>query len=109
MSATLTMNVIVSSAGFGLGSIYLKRFADGGALNDLGAALLIFALANLVYADVLAKGLGQGAVLSGMTQLILMSAAGVLLFGERLGPYHVAGLISAVATIWLFALAAHAQ
>ena len=104
MTALLAFNLIVSSAGFALGGVYLKRYADAGGWSDLATAFAICAASNLVYAQILAKGLGQGAVLSGMTHLILMSAIGVLLFGERLGPHHVAGLVTALAAIWLFAL-----
>ncbi|MGH1398393.1 MAG: hypothetical protein ACRBCT_04185 [Alphaproteobacteria bacterium] len=108
MSMTLIFNLCASSVGFAVGSVYLKRYADHGAWLDLGGAFLVFGLSNLVYAQVLAKGLGQGAVLGSMAHLILMSVAGVLLFGERMGIYHVAGLVSALATIWLFTLANHA-
>lgn len=107
MSMTLVFNLALSSCGFAVGSVYLKRFADHGSWLDLSGALLIFGLSNLAYAQVLAKGLGQGAVLSSMAQLIIMSAAGVMLFGERFGLYHVAGLVSALTTIWFFTLANH--
>lgn len=107
MSLTLVFNLVVSSAGFALGSIYLKKYADDGAWITLGSAFLVFGVSNLVYARVLAAGLGQGAVLSGMVQLILMSAAGVLIFGERMGLYHVAGLSTALVTLWLFTLSNH--
>lgn len=105
MSAILIFNTVVSSAGFALGAIFLKRFADAGTWSDLGAAFLIFGVSNLVYAQVLAKGLGHGAALSSMAHLILMSIAGIVFFGERLGVLHFAGLASALATIWLFTLA----
>ena len=59
--------------------------------------------------QVLAKGLGQGAALSSMAHLILMSVAALVLFGERMGPLHVAGLVNALATIWLFALASQSS
>ncbi len=108
MSTTLIFNLCVSSVGFAVGAVYLKRYADHGAWLDLGGAFLVFGLSNLVYAQVLARGLGQGVVLSCMAHLIVMSVAGVLMFGERMGIYHVAGLVSALATIWLFTLANHA-
>ncbi|MGJ8628781.1 MAG: hypothetical protein ACSHXB_17605 [Sulfitobacter sp.] len=108
MSLTLIFNLVVSSVGFALGSVYLKKYADHGAWLDLGGAFLVFGVSNLVYAQILARGLGQGAVLSSMAHLILMSVAGVLLFGERMGLYHVAGLVSALVTLWLFTLANHA-
>jgi drug/metabolite transporter (DMT)-like permease len=105
MTAHFVFNLIASSAGFALGGVFLKRYADAGAWHDLGVAFAIFACSNLLYAHVLAKGLGQGAVLSSMAHLLLMSAGGVLIFGERMGPMHVAGLVSALVTIWLFTLA----
>ena len=98
MASSLIVNLIISSAGFAFGGVYLKRYAD------LGIAFGIFALSNLVYANVLAKGLGQGAALSSMAHLLIMSALGVLVFGERLGIYNVTGLIFALLSIWFLAL-----
>lgn len=109
MSLTLIFNLVVSNAGFALGSVYLKRYADAGGWSDLASAFLIFGISNLVYVQVLAKGLGQGAALSSMAHLILMSVAALVLFGERMGPLHVAGLVNALATIWLFALASQSS
>lgn len=96
--------LVASSAGFALGGVYLKKYADSGGWADLGSAFAIFAISNLVYAEVLARGLTQGAVLVSMTHLLLMSAAGLLLFGERLGPYQIAGLVTALITVWLFSM-----
>ncbi|MEP4987397.1 MAG: hypothetical protein ABJV68_06860 [Paracoccaceae bacterium] len=107
MMGTLLLNVAVSSAGFALGGVYLKRYADMGGWYDLGAAFLVFGCSNLVYAQVLAKGLGSGAALSSMAHLVIMSAVGVLMFGERLGIYQISGLIMALMSIWLFSNAIH--
>lgn len=108
MNGLTVFNLAASSAGFALGGVYLKRYADDGGWGDLGIAFVVFAASNLLYAPLLAKGLGHGAVLSSMAHLLVMSALGVMLFGEKLGVYHLAGLVSALATIWLFALANHA-
>ena len=108
MFTNLAFSIAASSIGFVAGGLFLKKYADTGALSQLGIAFTIFGVSNLIYAQVLAKGLGQGSVLTGMAHLIMMSAAGVLFFGEKMGPYHVAGLVSALATIWMFTLANHA-
>lgn len=87
MTGVLAINLVVSSVGFATGGYFLKRFADFGALSDLACAFAIYALSNIIYAQVIAKGLGQGAALSSMSHLLLMSTLGVLVFGERL-TYH---------------------
>lgn len=90
-----------SSLGFATGSVFLKRFADNGAVADLMMSFGIFAIANLFFAQILARGLGQGVVLSSMTQILLVSGIGALFFGERLALNQVAGLAFAVLSIWL--------
>ncbi|MEM1377070.1 MAG: hypothetical protein AAGG69_06745 [Pseudomonadota bacterium] len=107
MNGAMAVHLVASSAGFALGSVFLKRYADAGSLGDLGLAFGVFAASNLLYVPVLARGLGQGAALSSMAHLMVMSSLGVLIFGEKLGPYNVAGLITALITVWLFALAQH--
>ena len=108
MNGAMAVHLVASSAGFALGSVLLKRYADSGSWGDLALAFGVFAASNLLYVPVLARGLGQGAALSSMAQLILMSALGMLIFGEKLGPYNVAGLVTALITVWLFAVAQHA-
>lgn len=103
MTGLTVFNLVVSSAGFAVGSVFLKRYADAGAWLDLGAAFLIFGLTNLVYVQLMTKGLGQAAAMSSMAHLLLMSVAGVLMFGERLGQYQIVGLVLSLITIWLFA------
>lgn len=107
MMGSLLMNVALSSAGFALGGVYLKRFADAGSMINLTMAFAIFAVSNLVYANVLAQGLGAGAALISMAHLIIMSALGMLLFGEKLGIFNIAGLAMALMSIWFFALSLH--
>lgn len=103
MNGVSWLSLLASSAGFATGSYFLKRYADLGTLSDLGYAFAIFALSNLIYVQVLAKGLGQGAAMSSMTHLILMSFIGVAAFGERLTYHQVGGLMFALCSIWLFA------
>jgi uncharacterized membrane protein len=103
METTTLLSLVASSAGFTTGSLFLKRFADYGTLTDLGCAFAVFACTNLIYARVLARGLGQGAVLSSMSQVVLMSALGALVFGERLNAHQILGLGLAICSIWLFA------
>jgi drug/metabolite transporter (DMT)-like permease len=102
MTGILALNLVVSSIGFATGGYFLKRFADFGTLPDLGYAFAAYALSNLIYAQVLAKGLGQGAALSSMTHLVLMSVLGVFVFGERLSYYQLGGLMFALCSIVLF-------
>ncbi|MCP4409306.1 MAG: hypothetical protein GY807_16445 [Gammaproteobacteria bacterium] len=101
MFSTIWISLLASSLGFTAGSVFLKRFADQGAIGDLTVSFLVFAISNLIYAQVLARGLGQSVVLSSMTQIIVMSGLGALLFGERLTPQQIGGLVLAVLSIWL--------
>lgn len=105
MTGLTVFNLVVSSVGFALGSVFLKRYADGAAWTDLGSALLILGLSNLVYVQLMAKGLAQASAISSMSHLVLMALASVFLFGERMGQHQVAGLLLALITIWLFAQA----
>lgn len=103
MNTVSWLSLLASSGGFAGGSYFLKRFADLGSLNDLGCAFAIFALSNLIYVNVLAKGLGQGAAMSSMSHLILMTIIGTTAFGERLTYHQVGGLMFALCSIWLIA------
>ncbi len=103
MTTVSWLSLLASSTGFAAGSYFLKRYADLGSMSDLGHAFAIFALSNLLYAQLLAKGLGQGAAMSSMTHLILMSALGVAVFGERFSYHQAGGLLFAICSIWLFA------
>lgn len=105
MTGLSVFNLVVSSAGFALGSVFLKRYADAGQWFDLGSAFLILGLSNMVYIQLMAKGLAQAAAISSMAHLVLMGLASVLLFGERLGQYHIVGMMLAMVTIWVFSLA----
>ncbi|MEO0917279.1 MAG: EamA family transporter [Pseudomonadota bacterium] len=97
--------IILTAAGasFTLGSVLLKQFSDTGAAIALIFAVLALGIGNLAYVRLLAHGLGQGAVMSSMSQIITLSVLGALLFGERLGLSQIAGLGLAVLSIWLFA------
>ncbi|WP_299730631.1 hypothetical protein [uncultured Tateyamaria sp.] len=92
--------------GFTAGSVLLKRFADTGLGHFLILAFLIFGLSNLAYARLLAHGLGQGAVLSSMSQVVVLSVIGAAVFGERFSASQAAGLGLAILSIWLFTRAA---
>lgn len=105
MTAVSWLSLLAFSGGFAGGSYFLKRYADLGSLADLGCAFAIFALSNLIYVNVLAKGLGQGAAMSSMTHLILMTIIGITAFGERLTYHQIGGLMFALCSIWLFASA----
>ncbi|MCY4333357.1 MAG: EamA family transporter [Litoreibacter sp.] len=91
-----------AGAGFTVGSVLLKQFSDTGAVLALLFAILSLGVGNLAYVRLLAHGLGQGAVMSSMSQIIALSILGALLFGERLGLPQVAGLGLAILSIWLF-------
>ena len=95
---------ILSAAGasFTLGSVLLKQFADTGVGYVLFFAILALGIGNLAYVRLLAHGLGQGAVMSSMSQVIALSVLGAVLFGERLAMPQLAGLVLAIASIWLF-------
>lgn len=103
MTTVSWFSLLAASGGFAGGSYFLKRYADLGTLGDLGCAFAILAVSNLLYAQVLAKGLGQGAAMSSMTHLILMSIIGMAAFGERLTYHQAGGLFLALCSIWLIA------
>lgn len=103
MQAQTLVMLVTSTIGFAAGSVFLKHFADTGKALPLIAAFSIFALANLAYARVIVHGLGQGAVLSGMTHLILMSALGVLIFGEKMSERQFLALGLALTAAWMMA------
>lgn len=91
-----------AGASFTLGSVLLKQFADTGVGYFLLLAALALGLGNLAYIRLLAHGLGQGAVMSSMSQVIALAFLGAVLFGERLGPPQQAGIGFALLSIWLF-------
>ena len=91
-----------TGAGFTLGSVLLKQFADTGVGYVLLLAICAFGFGNLAYIRLLAHGLGTGAVMSSMSQIIALTVLGAVLFGERLGLPQLAGLGLAIASIWLF-------
>lgn len=103
MTTVSWLSLLASSGGFAGGSYFLKRYADLGSMADLGYAFAIFALSNLIYVNVLTKGLGQGAAMSSMAHLILMTIIGITAFEERLTYHQVSGLMFALCSIWLFA------
>ncbi len=90
-----------SSVGFTMGSLLLKRFADGAGIATLTASIAILALSNVFFVQVIRNGLGQGVVASSMSQVILMAAFGVLVFGERLSMVQVLGVAMAAASLFL--------
>ncbi|MEM0949900.1 MAG: hypothetical protein AAGK37_21070 [Pseudomonadota bacterium] len=95
------LNLAGSSVGFTLGSLLLKRFADTGGWTVLSFSFAIFAVSNLLFAQVLRGGLGQGIVASSMLQIILMATLGVLIFDEKLSILQIAGVALAVTSIFL--------
>ncbi|MEM7076923.1 MAG: hypothetical protein AAF484_17690 [Pseudomonadota bacterium] len=94
-------SLLGSSAGFTLGSLLLKRYADTGAWTTLSMSFAVFAASNLLFAHVLKGGLGSGVVASSMLQIILMAVLGVVIFGERLDPFQIAGVALAAVSIFL--------
>ena len=94
-------SLLGSSAGFTLGSVLLKRFADTGAWSNLSMSFMIFAASNLLFVRVLKGGLGSGVVASSMVQIILMAALGALIFGERLGSPQIIGVVLAAISVCL--------
>lgn len=91
-------------AGFALGGVFLKRYADFGQPHDLAISLAAYLVANLAFIEILRRGLGFGMVVSSMGQLCLMVLIGSLAFGERVGPMQAVGLALALLAIAAFAL-----
>ena len=100
MSYWLTLSA--AAASFTLGSVLLKHFADTGIGSVLLFAGVTLGVGNLAYVRLLAHGLGQGAVMSSMSQIIALTIIGSALFGERLGGSQLTGLALAVASMWFF-------
>ena len=50
------LNLAGSSSGFTLGSLCLKRFADTGAWTTLSVSFAIFAVSNLLFAQMMTLG-----------------------------------------------------
>ena len=105
MTVNTWISLCSSSIGFVAGSLFLKRYADLGKLSDLSYAFAIFAASNLLYAQLLARGLGQGTALSSMAQIVLMSVVGLVVFGERMNSHQIGGLTLACLSIFVFARA----
>ncbi|MEM7318498.1 MAG: hypothetical protein AAF408_05685, partial [Pseudomonadota bacterium] len=61
----------------------------------------ILAVSNLIFVQVIRTGLGQGIVASSMSQIILMAALGMLVFGEKLTGAQLAGVVLATLSIAL--------
>ena len=98
------LRLLICAVGFGTGGIFLKRYANSGMVLDLWVSMGAYLTANLLFIDVLRRGLGYGMVTSSMVQLILMTVAGVWLFDEKLSPMQMAGLACALLAIALFSV-----
>lgn len=101
MTNLFWVQLILSNGGFALGTVLLKKYADTGSLLWLTGAFAIFASANLIYARILAHGLGQAAALSSMGHVLLLVLVGTAM-GERMTEDKIAALVLAGVAIWLF-------
>ena len=90
-------------AGLAFGGVYLKRYADFGIPADLAISLTAYLAANLVFIEILKRGLGFSMVVSSMGKLCLMVVIGALAFGERVGPMEGTGVALALLAIAAFA------
>ena len=90
-----------STVGFTLGSALLKQFADTGAAAPLVLSFAVLGVSNLLFVHVIRTGLGTGIIASSMSQIILVAALGVLVFGERLSAMQVIGVALAATSIAL--------
>ena len=94
---------------FCVGGSFLKRYADFGQPHDLGLSLGAYLIGNLLFIEILKRGLGFGMVLSSAGQLCLMVIIGALVFGERVGPMQGVGVTLAVLAIAAFSYGAEVQ
>lgn len=94
-------NLAGSTVGFTLGSALLKRFADTGAVTSLLLSFAVLGVSNMLFVSVIRTGLGTGIIASSMSQIILMAALGVLVFGERFSALQVLGVALAATSIAL--------
>ena len=89
----------------GLGGIFAKRAADSGSNLDLIISLSAYSVGTLLLLPVLrSAGLGYSVVVACCVQLVLMTAAGWALFGERISAYQICGLALAVAAVILMSV-----
>ncbi len=95
------MNLAGSTAGFMLGSVLLKRFADTSHAPSLLLSFSVLAASNILFVQVIRSGLGQAVIASSMTQIIVMAALGVLIFGERMSVFQVFGVALAATSIFM--------
>ena len=92
-----------ATTGFVAGGGFLKRYADFGQPHDLAISLAAYLIGNLLFIEILRRGLGMGMVLSSMGQLCLMVIIGSAVFGEKFGPMQCAGIAFALLAMAAFA------
>ncbi|MEM8821051.1 MAG: hypothetical protein AAGE90_16235 [Pseudomonadota bacterium] len=101
MTTAFWITLFASTVGFVSGTVALTKYAASGSLLWLALSFTIFAIANLLYARILAHGLSQGAALSSISHLLLLVLVGTVM-GERLTGDRVAAVVLAAVAIWLF-------
>ncbi len=96
--------LLASNIGFLLAAISIKYYADGEGLTYLILGLLIANLSYIIHSNILASGFTNAALFSSVAYQVCLIAVGLLVFGERLNNYSIAGLLVSLVAMVLFYL-----
>lgn len=103
MTGTLPW-LLASTVVFMAANSVLKIHATQGGWWVLAGALALFCVGNTLMVQVMrGQGLGLAIVLSGIFQMLAITAVAALAFGERLTPLQWAGLALGVVAVAMIA------
>ena len=92
----------VAVAAFLLAASALRTYAGGGWLPMLALALGLYTLGNLMMVPLMrASGMAVAVSVAAVLQLVLANVVGLTVFGERPGPYQVAGIVLGILAVAL--------
>lgn len=102
MSASLTLWLGGAMIVFLTASATLRHYVDNSKLWVLVIALCLYTLGNLMMVRLMREsGMAVAISVSAVLQLVLASAVGLTLFGERPTPLQMAGLALGVVAVAL--------
>lgn len=97
-------SLLAATLVFMLANSVLKLHATQGGWWVLAGALVLFCAGNMLMVQVIrGQGLGLAVVLSGIFQMLAITAVATLVFGERLTPLQWAGLALGVVAVAMIA------
>jgi len=102
MGASLTLWLAGAMAVFLAASVSLRSYVDSGKIGVLVVALILYTLGNLMMVRLMREsGMAVAISLSAVLQLVLASAVGLTLFGERPTAQQAAGLVLGIIAVAL--------